>query len=306
MIKNRLISTSTILGVSLLGIVSTNQYAQATNLVVPACTRTTTVNGTGTLSVNIYTDSDSVCSPPATWTPQLFAWEGRAGAGRAGLSLADDYTFAIGDNGAQLNTNGSQPTSIRRPWTVPDNGAPLNWVVDYNAATKIATFNITGQSVNYTSTTDLGVTTPFNGFSVATKVLGPDGKIVSGTNAQLVVDRVVAGAEFVPIGLLNPLPATLNADNDNSTLTPYLNEILLATVDGRAITRVEGRLSLIWPGSNNPYLTAARGRVGFTFKAFDPPVAAAATVPEPSSILGLGSIAALAFGASLKRKLAKK
>ena len=76
--------------------------------------------------------------------------------------------------------------------------------MDYNPTTKQATFSIdsgTGQSsISYISTTATS-STPFNAFSLGAKVQGPDSKIDAGTVAQIVIDKVTANGNVVPVGI---------------------------------------------------------------------------------------------------------
>ena len=91
----------------------------------------------------------------------------------------------------------------------------------------------------------------------------------------------------------------------NDGTLPGLNEILFATGNGEEITKVEGRLALSWTG-RNPYTSQARSRVGFIFKAFDPEVTAVDSQAAPEPLTILGSLTALGFAATLKRKVARK
>ena len=213
--------------------------------------------------------------------------EGRAGtAGNTG-----DYEVGIGLNGAQADL----ADQLQLDWA---DETVYNWTLDWNPNTNIATFAVSGNSIDYDFDSSSSQTLnldKFNAFGIQARADAPSNFISENTTLSLDIDRItfdsLNGNGSVTENYNLSVTATSSASSENIVDEFYTINVAapeLNSLDSE-ITSMSGTFSMELPdGGVNPQDEAARSRIGFQILLFDPPVdSATESVPESTSILGL-------------------
>ncbi|MFM2381209.1 MAG: hypothetical protein RLZZ143_3792 [Cyanobacteriota bacterium] len=236
------------------------------------------------------------CAP----VTQLGKVQGRSGTN--GPTLNGDYEIAIGPNGAQAGLTGQSQID----W---NSGTIYSWQLDFNPTSNQATFQVfdngkgspTNQ-ITYSYTGSL-VSLHFSAFGLVAQADNPSTIITAGTTMNLsVTDITLTGGNSQSFSS-SPLSVTATSDPSGSTRwAKNYYTVDNAAFPGAEITQLKGTFSANFTGLNPQDKNGRSSGIGFQIVMYDPPV----SVPEPSTILGIGVSAAVGFGAFSKGKFSRK
>lgn len=228
---------------------------------------------------------------------KIFEWQSRAGAAAPGGS---DWEFGIGPAG--FPGGGSPSGQISLDWV---SGEVYNWNLTYNQTTGLSQFTLlnTAQTISYTLTNPTLLNQPWTQFGLVADIRGEEDKVEPITSFDIAVTQINGEAvNVIPLGIpTTDVSVTLTQPNTRVIAEKFFE----ATTIVNPITNMTGTIALTWD-SLNPNTSAARSRVDFTFKAYEPGEEQIPPdpedVPEPSTLISLFTLGALGLASRFQKK----
>jgi len=226
---------------------------------------------------------------------KLFEWQSRAGAAAPGGS---DWEFGIGAAG--FPGVGSPSGQISLDW---QSGQLYNWNVSYNQTTGLSQFTLlnTSQTISYTLTNPTLLNKPWTQFGLVADIRGQQGKVEPITSFDIAVTQINGQAvNVIPLGsATTDVSVTLTQPNTRVMAEKFFESSSILN----PILNASGTIALTWDNLN-PNTSAARSRVDFTFKAYEPATGQPAPedTPEGSTLMGLLALGTLGLASGLSKK----